>query len=174
MSHLILIGFKHTGKTSLGKTLAEKLNRPFMDLDEAIELEHERTSGKHLSCRQILNQEGEETFRMVEHATLEKVLASPQEMVLAVGGGTPMMARNQTLIRAHHVVHVTAPKSIVFERIMINGKPAFFPKDDDTFDSFQKFWAERIPVFNSLAEVTIENKGSLDSLTQEIMTHLSA
>lgn len=174
MTHLILIGFKHTGKTSLGKSLAERMGRGFVDLDEEIVREHAEKEGKRVSCREILNQHGEEYFRELEHATLEKTLASTDDFVLALGGGTPMMEENQVLIRQHHVVHVTAPKSIVFERIMINGKPAFFPKDVDTFDSFQELWKQRIPVFDSLAKVTIQNSGSLENLTDEILSHLKA
>lgn len=174
MTHLILIGFKHTGKTSLGKSLAERMGRGFIDLDEEIVRAHKEDGDSHKTCREILNEHGEEYFRELEHSTLENVLASSEDFVLAVGGGTPMTVRNQDLMKAHHVVHVTAPKSIVFERIMINGKPAFFPKEGDTFDNFQELWTKRIPVFDSLAKVTIQNSGSLDSLTDEILSHLKA
>ncbi len=172
MTHLILIGFKHTGKTSLGRSLAERMGRGFIDLDEEIVRAHQAKGDKHVSCREILNEHGEEYFRELEHETLQSVLDSSEDFVLAVGGGTPMTARNQDLMKTHHVVHVSAPKSIVFERIMINGKPAFFPKEADTFDSFQQLWSERIPVFDSLAHVKIENNDSLEKLTDTILSQL--
>ena len=70
-------------------------------------------------------------------------------------------------------MHVKAPRSIVFERIMINGKPAFFPEEEDAFDHFQKLWNKRLPVFEQLAKITVNNESSIDALTDEVLKQLN-
>jgi shikimate kinase len=172
--HLILIGFKHSGKSTLGRELGAKLGRNFVDLDEAIQAAHLEQTGEDLSCREILRGHGEEHFRELEHEVLKTALTNPNPLILALGGGTPMMQENQDLIRPHQVVHISAPKSVIFERIMIHGKPAFFSAEVDAFDHFQELWAKRAPIFESLADVTIQNKGALEPVVNEIIEHFQA
>jgi shikimate kinase len=165
-SHLILIGFKHAGKTALGESLSKRLDRPFVDLDDEILLEHSAMCENENSCREILNRHGEDFFRALESNALEKVLAREQPFVLALGGGTPLLEQNQKLLKDLQIVHVKAPRSVVFERIMINGKPSFFPEEEDAFDHFQTLWFKRLPVFEALAEITVSNDGTIDVLTK--------
>lgn len=169
--HLILIGFKHAGKSMLGESLAKRLNRPFIDLDDELVRRHRETCNKEGSCREILSQHGEDFFRGLESSILEEILAEETPLIVALGGGTPMVENNQTLLRAHQIVHVTAPRSIVFERIMINGKPSFFPQEEEAFDHFQKLWTQRLPVFERLAGLTVKNEGTIDSLSDTVLKH---
>ncbi len=166
---IILIGFKNAGKSTIGRLLAKKMQRTFVDLDEEIIGEHQKRSGKKLTCREIMKTLGEKFFRELEHEVLKNIMVTKGLMVLAVGGGTPMVKNNQSLLEDQLVIHVTAPKSIVFERIMINGKPAFFPKEQDAFLAFQELWGEREPVFKKLAAMTVENSGSVDEAVENII-----
>lgn len=170
--HLILIGFKHAGKTSLGENLSERLDRPFVDLDNEIILNHSKHCGNEKSCREILNKHGEDFFRGLESTALEEILLRTTPSILALGGGTPLMEQNKKLLKDLQIVHVKAPRSIVFERIMINGKPAFFPEEEDAFDHFQKLWNKRLPVFEELAKITVNNESSIDALTDEVLNRL--
>lgn len=72
-----------SGKTTLGKKLANKLGYAFFDLDELIE-EQEK-----LSISEIFSKQGENYFRTVEQKILHKKLITNQPLVLSVGGGTP-------------------------------------------------------------------------------------
>ena len=119
-----------------------------------------------------MNEHGEEFFRELENATLQHVLSQKTPLILALGGRPTIKNRNQSLLKGHKIVHVTAPRSIVFERIMINGKPAFFPQEEDAFDHFQKLWAKRLPVFEDLAQLTVKNDGTIDGLTDEVLKQL--
>ncbi len=170
--HLILIGFKNAGKTTIGQELAKRLGLPFIDLDEEIITHHEKISGKKQSCREIIHEYGETFFRNMEHIVLGKITTSPVVSVIALGGGTPTVEENHPLLMAQHIIHIAAQKSIVFERIMINGKPAFFPEDQDAFISFQKLWNEREPIFNKLATMTIQNNGSIKESVENILRQL--
>lgn len=170
--HLVLIGFKNAGKTTIGQDLAKRLGLPFIDLDEEIIAHHENISGKKQSCREIMREYGETFFRDMERIVLGEVTASPDISIIALGGGTPIVEENRSLLTPHHVIHISAPKSIVFERIMINGKPAFFPQDQDAFVSFQELWNSREPIFEKLATMTIHNNGSIKESVENILRQL--
>ncbi len=172
MKHIILIGFKHTGKTAIGGMLAEHLNLPHVDSDDLIEDSHRQKTQECLNCRQIVKQYGIDHFRNLEKEVLQKVLQNDKLHVLSVGGGTPLDEGNRDLLSEHRVVHVIAPRGIVFERIMINGKPAFFPDNGTDFEAFSQVWEERVPVFESIAHATVENDGSVVSAVEKIKQDL--
>ena len=83
------------------------------------------------------------------------------------------MLENRELLAEHAVVQVSAPKDIIFERIMMNGKPAFFPKNEEPIDSFEKLWNDREPVYKKLATITVQNTGSVDDAVAEILKKLT-
>lgn len=170
--HLILIGFKNTGKSSVGQELASRLGLSFIDLDEKITDHHQEISEEKQTCREIMRAHGEAFFRTLEHEVLKKIITSPEMSIIALGGGTPTREENRDLLVQHHVIHISAPKSIVFERIMINGKPAFFPEDQDAFISFQELWNAREPIFRELATVTIQNTGTVRDSVEDTMKQL--
>jgi shikimate kinase len=78
--HLILVGLPGAGKTTVGRAVAEKLGRPFLDFDEEIE----RRKGVRVA--DIFGRRGESYFRSLERALTEELVAAPA-MVLAPGGG---------------------------------------------------------------------------------------
>ncbi len=170
--HIILIGFKNAGKSTIGKELAEKIQRTFIDLDEEITKEHQKRSQKNLTCREIMKLHGEKFFRELEHEVLANIMTVKKPMILAVGGGTPMMKNNRNLLQKQMIVHITAPKSIIFERIVTNGKPAFFPKEQDSFVTFQELWNEREPIFNKIANITVKNSGSVEEAVEKLLEQM--
>ena len=64
---------------------------------------------------------------------------------------------------------MTAPKNIVFERIMINGKPAFFGDTDHPLTSFNKTWEDRSVVYQALTNIQVNNSGTLAEAVQKIL-----
>ena len=81
--HLSLIGFMGSGKSTLGRALADRLDRPFVDTDAEVE----RMLG--LSIREIFETQGEAVFREAEQDVLSDALKPDEPIVLATGGGTP-------------------------------------------------------------------------------------
>src|SRR5438552_3376690 len=139
--HIILIGFKNVGKSVIGKILARTVGKNFFDLDEEIKIAHQLVSGEKLTTRQIIKTYGEPYFRKLEHETLKKILKTKNSSVIALGGGAPMQPESQPLIAKHIVIQISAPKAIVYERIMINGRPAIFPDDENPLQAFNRLWA---------------------------------
>jgi shikimate kinase len=170
--HLILIGFKHTGKTAVGQLLAEKMNRPFIDSDKVIEQNYRHQYGLDYTCREIYNHHGEAFFREQEHQSLTQLLQK-SPAVIALGGGTPMAEQNQRLIKGHLIIHITASAEIVFQRIMAGGKPAFFPAQEDPQAYFQRLWRQRQKVYQALADITVDNTGAVTETLDKIIYFIS-
>lgn len=80
LPHLILVGLPGAGKTTVGRAVAEKLERPFLDFDDEIE----RREG--MSIAEIFGSKGEQHFRKLERRLTEE-LAQTSGMVVAPGGG---------------------------------------------------------------------------------------
>jgi len=167
MQHIILIGFKHTGKSSIGKRLAERLGLSFQELDSIVEDIDERANGIRRKPREIMRAEGEPYFRKLEAEALKTAITEPVATVIAAGGGTPMIPENRELIGRHLVVLIQATKGVMYERIMVHGKPAFFPEGEDSYQAFLRILAEREPVFHELADVVVMNNRSIDDAVEE-------
>lgn len=97
---IIIIGFMGTGKTTVAQSLARLLNRRAIDLDNLITQQEDR------GPREIIEQEGEETFREIETRTLREVLLQTTDCVIAMGGGGWTIAENRTLIARHGALTV--------------------------------------------------------------------
>ena len=91
--NIYLTGSMGVGKTTLGKILAEKLQRPFLDLDQEIE----KKSGMKIS--KIFELYGEPYFRKLEVEALEKTLSFSSH-VISLGGGAVLDSRNQAFLKA--------------------------------------------------------------------------
>jgi shikimate kinase len=89
---VVLVGYMASGKSSVGKILAERLNHVFIDLDDYIEVNEE------LTVSEIFAEKGEVYFRLKETEYLTELLNSEDHFVLSVGGGTPCYANNVQLI----------------------------------------------------------------------------
>ncbi len=89
----ILIGLMGSGKSSIGRRLSRRLNKPLIDLDAHIVA----TTG--LSIPEIFERHGEAEFRRMETAALHEVIV--QNAVIATGGGVVLSAENRTLLKAN-------------------------------------------------------------------------
>jgi shikimate kinase/3-dehydroquinate synthase len=92
LNTVVLVGFMGSGKSTVGPHLAQRMDRPFVDLDDVIEAEAGR------SVTEIFSSEGEAGFREREARCLERALQRGGSVV-AVGGGAPMRDENWVRIR---------------------------------------------------------------------------
>jgi shikimate kinase len=92
------VGYRGTGKSTVGKILADRLDRRFLDADCEIEARAGR------SIRSLFAESGEPEFRDWEERTIRELVAEHPEAVLATGGGAVLRAANRGLLRAHGLV----------------------------------------------------------------------
>ncbi|GAA4306239.1 shikimate kinase [Aestuariibaculum suncheonense] len=88
----ILVGYMASGKSTLGRVLAEKLIYNFLDLDDYIE------SQEQMSISEIFKTKGEIYFRKAETKYLKELLEGKTNLILSLGGGTPCYGNNMQLI----------------------------------------------------------------------------
>lgn len=106
MSHIFLYGPPGTGKSTIGKILARNLKLPFVDGDHLIE------SKAGISISQIMDKQGESTFRDMEIAALKDAIAvgdassvtNSQDKVIALGGGALLRDENRLLVESYGTV----------------------------------------------------------------------
>lgn len=94
MKSIVLVGFSGSGKTTIGRALANRLGLEFVDLDSAIEEKY------HSTIPHIFERYGESVFRQCEYQTLKEKLACP-DIVLSTGGGAPTYKDAMQLIKAN-------------------------------------------------------------------------
>lgn len=170
--HIILFGFKNVGKTFIGKQLAKALQKNFIDLDVEIEKLYENQYAKSLTCREIMQLHGESYYRAQEKITLQHILQLSSS-VIALGGGTLLDPSNREIIKEHFLLHIVAPRGVVFERIMVEGLPAFFDPDKDPYESFIRLWEERNEIYKTFNARTIHNNASLDHAIDQAKAYLT-
>jgi shikimate kinase len=110
-TNIILIGFAATGKTCVGRRLAERLGREFIDTDQRVE----EMAGKPIA--EIFAEDGREAFDELEHQALEEACAR-RGVVIAAGGGAIMFDENRDLMVEHgHVICLEAKPPTIYERL---------------------------------------------------------
>lgn len=169
LSRLILTGFMGSGKTTVGGLLAKQLAWNFIDLDHEIE----RRDGRSIS--QIFAEEGESSFRRLESLALVSLLGK-QQMVLALGGGTPEELRNKLLLEQTPrtaVIHLAAPFTILMERCLKEDGFESRPVLAD-LDKAEKRFHTRHRVYQRLAKHTIDTaEMEAGSIVDAILNYLS-
>jgi len=139
--HVVLVGFMGSGKTSLGRQLGERLGRPFLDLDAAIE---ERAG---MSIPDLFVERGEAEFRRIEEHAARVGLAAHEQSVVALGGGAVTSAETRDRIREHFVVLCDVDVDLAWRRARGSGRP--LARDEQ---AFRRLYAERQPLYRQVAD----------------------
>ena len=144
MARLVLTGFMATGKTEVGRLLAQRLGCSFVDTDALVETAARRT------VTQIFAGEGETRFRALERDAVVEACASPGA-VIATGGGTLLDADNRRrLAAAGPVVCLTASPEEIARRVGdVTSRPLLVGYNGDRVRRIRTLLAERAPAYAS-------------------------
>ncbi|HKL71368.1 MAG TPA: shikimate kinase [Marinilabiliaceae bacterium] len=152
MKRLFLVGFMGSGKSTMGKLIAQELSWQFIDLDDYVE----NKAGESITS--IFNNLGEEGFRKMEREALEEVIHL-EEVVIATGGGIPCFYDNMEFMKLHGLVIYLklSPKELCDRLLPIRSdRPLISNKsDEELLDFIEIKLAEREPFYsqaNILAE----------------------
>lgn len=167
-SVIYLIGFSASGKSTLGKIIAEKLNYHFIDLDEAIS----QQQGKSINA--LFDEFGEEGFRKIEQQLLVNTLFLT-ETVIACGGGTPCYSDNiDFLLRNGTVIYFEVDEVILLERMVNNTaeRPLFKGKTKEEIAIHITNLLNVRKEFYERASITIKNNNEKESAINAVLNAL--
>ena len=158
LENVVLIGMPGCGKSTVGRALARRQGKAFLDLDRLIE----ERAGKSIPA--IFAQEGEEAFRTLESRAVREAGARTG-CVISTGGGVVTRAENCAPLRQNGVIiHLTRP----LDRLPTAGRPVSQSTD------LQTLWERRRGLYAAFADRTVDNGGPLEETLDTIEKELSA
>lgn len=148
-----LLGYMGSGKSHVSKNLSKKLNFPLIDLDQRISEEN------LLGIPEIFQTKGEIFFRKEERRVLENILNEEKDIILSLGGGTPVYYNNMDLINEKSKsIFLRASVKTLTDRVLLqkNTRPLIAKlNDDDVSEFIAKHLFERNP-FYSKSHFTVD------------------
>ncbi len=166
-TNIALIGFMGAGKTAVGRLLAKKLSKKFIETDSLIE----QKAGK--SIPEIFQQNGEIAFRELEIEVIKKV-AGMKNSVIACGGGLVLNKINIDRLRENaRTVYLTASPRVILKRVSSEkGQRPLLEVDNPTL-TIRELLKFRNPFYGRAADITIDtSKLDIDAVAEQIIEKL--
>ena len=160
--NIALIGFMGTGKTSVGRLVADQLHFDYLDTDDVIQLRQGRT------ITEIFATAGEPAFRKME-SELVGELAVRTKTVIATGGGLPMNPQNLVSLKTHAlVVCLWASPEKIWERVK-NQTHRPLLHDADPQKKIRELLAAREPFYRQADVLLNTERRSVGEVTQQVV-----
>ena len=168
--NIFLIGFRCTGKSSVGKRLATKLGWPFIDTDSLL------VSESGTSIKDIVEKHGWDTFRKMEHTIVNQICVLDRRVV-ATGGGVVLNEANVNLMKKKGlIVWLKAVPGTIKSRMMVDqNTEAFRPSltTKDSLSEIEETLNERNPLYRQAMDFYVETDDRLvDGICDEIVQQL--
>lgn len=154
MENIILIGMPGCGKSTVGKLLAESLNKQFIDADDEIVA----AAGKPIP--RIFAEDGESVFRNWESQILEK-LGKQSGLIIATGGGCVTQNRNYPLLHQNGTVFWIGRN---IEQLPTDGRPL------SQATRLQDMFRVREPMYRAFADHYVDNNGCVEKTVSKILS----
>lgn len=158
--HIILTGIKHSGKTSVGKLLAARLGRTFIDVDRVLESLYDPQGG--FTCREIYQKHGRDFFRSLETEAVKHIFEKyslNELLILAAGGGLIENKGALVLLKEFGLfIYLKEQPEVLFKRIVKRGIPPFLDKNNPR-QSFYLLYEKRSELLETYADITFSAQG---------------
>jgi shikimate kinase len=166
-TNIALIGFMGVGKTAVGKALAEKLNKKFVEMDALIE----QKAGKPIP--DVFQQDGEIAFRELE-IEVAKEVSQGKNQVVACGGGVVLNKINiDRLKKGAVLVCLTASPEAILKRTSADGDERPLLKTPDKAAVIREMLSFRKPFYERAADITIDtSRLDIDAVVDQIIKRL--
>lgn len=153
--NIVLIGMPSSGKSSIGKMLASKMNKKFVDVDEEI--------------KKIINMEiatyfslyGQESFREIESEVIAK-LSKENGLIIATGGGSILKKINITLLKQNGKIFFL--DRALENLIVTDSRPL-----SSNVNDLKKLYEQRYHIYLSECDVKVDNNGTIDETINKIL-----
>jgi len=164
--NVVLIGYRGTGKSTVGRKIADILKMPFYDTDELVR----KRTGRVI--KEIVEEGGWGSFRKEEKKIIRR-LSSVRGSVIATGGGAVMDEGNLNILRKRGVfIWLTADVGTMIERMekdKISDEQRPSLSKDDLYRETADMLELRMPVYSDLADFTVDTSGKdIDGVAGEI------
>jgi shikimate kinase len=169
--NIILYGFMGCGKTTVGKILAELMQRQFADMDYYIE----QKAG--LCVNEIFARFGQEHFRALEAEACTE-LAQMQNMVIAAGGGAVLFEANRNVLQSSGtLVFLDVPVNTIVQRLKHDNSRPLLNTNGKGYGSKEeaiiKLYDDRFSTYQACADVTIDAETSPKNAAERILKTLT-
>lgn len=163
MKNIILCGFMGSGKSTIGKALAESLNMEFVDTDVLIE------ENEGMKIFQIFEKFGEKYFRECETKLIEK-LSQEEGRVIALGGGLAANPDNHKFLKnCGKIVLLNCEIEETLKRILGDKtRPLTALGKEDIINRYNL----RLPIYESIADVIVDSTGESDKTLESLLEEL--
>jgi shikimate kinase len=167
LENIFLVGLMGAGKTSIGKLLAKRLGKSFVDCDHEIE----RVTGVKIPV--IFEIEGEAGFR-VREARMLADLVRGRNLVLATGGGAVLLPQNRTALAGNGVVvYLRAAAPDLLQRTRHDRNRPLL-RTAEPLTRLEQLYAERDPLYREVADIVVDTGNqSLGSLAHKLERKLA-
>lgn len=169
---LALVGYRGTGKSTVGRLLADRLRRPFVDADDWIVERSGRT------IRAIFEESGEPVFRDWEERVLREILVERPDAIVATGGGAVLREANRRLLQSFGlVVWLRAEPDELARRLEADAqtreaRPSL--TSAGTLREILDVLEVRTPLYRAVSHVEIDTQGKTPSvIVEEMLTQWS-
>jgi len=164
-----LVGMMGSGKSTLGKILADKLHYKFIDLDTEIEKQAKKT------ITEIFDSEGEKKFRELETDCLKQQLSSTDKIILACGGGCFITEENrENLINKSLTIYLEASPDTLFSRLEKDKSRPLLQEDGKLKDKIDSILAKRIKYYELAdCKINTDNNNEAEIIAQ-ILSKINA
>jgi shikimate kinase/3-dehydroquinate synthase len=165
-TNIFLVGLMGSGKTTIGRALAKRLNKRFVDADHEIEA---RTGA---SIPWIFEIEGEASFRQRE-ADVIRDLTAQEDIVLATGGGAVLNEESRKFLKERGtVVYLRASVNSILQRTSHDRNRPLLQTDDPRA-RIEELSLQRAPLYQEVAHIIIETgRPNVQSVVQSIISQL--
>lgn len=165
--NIVLIGLMGSGKSTIGRTIAKKLGRRFIDTDRLIE----RKTGKTVA--EIFDGEGESAFRKIERETIKKI-SQYIGIVIATGGGALKEIENFKFLKeSGWIIALYASPSTLYQRIAGKRIRPLLLNQEDPVKKLEEVFNERKNAY-AMADfqISTENK-NINQIADEVIDLLN-
>lgn len=162
MNNIILCGFMGCGKSSVGRKLASKTEREFVDMDRYIE----EKAGKTVS--EIFAEQGEEAFREMEREACRE-LSEREDLIIAAGGGTLTFKENvETLRKGGRIVFIDVSYENLCKRLSRDTRRPLLQVENRN-ERIKELLEQRLPLYKSAAGVFVNGNFSSARVADNII-----
>lgn len=171
--HIFLTGFMGSGKSTIGKKLATRLQVKFVDTDDRIEASYD------VEIKKIFRDHGESRFREYEESILDEIIEKEKPAIISLGGGTLLSQKNLTKVLSTGVlIYIKSSPIEIWNRIKHSTRRPLLRKEGEEWtremylERIAQLMKEREQGYNQ-AHLLLDRDGKeVDEIVEELLIQI--